>query len=148
MFFLWFLKVLPFCFFAAVVNFFYAGFGCVMKIRWEIYGMSIHMTYPSNTIEVSEIERNKKKRRGEKNYTKPTNTHAHDYYGRGQSKFEMRTQKMHWEQERMSHTNAINNLQLATATWFHDMASTLCTCWTHYFIHCIVCAVQLLLVFF
>lgn len=57
--------------------------------------MSIHMTYPSNTIEVSEIERNKKKRRGEKNYTKPTNTHAHDYYGRGQSKFEMRTQKMH-----------------------------------------------------
>lgn len=24
------------------------AFGCVMKIRWELYGMSIHMTYPSN----------------------------------------------------------------------------------------------------
>lgn len=76
MFFLWFLKVLPFCFFAAVINFFYAGFGCVMKIRWEIYGMSIHMTYPSNTIEVSEIERNKKKEE-EKKITQSPLTHMH-----------------------------------------------------------------------
>lgn len=52
------------------------------------------MTYPSNSIELSEIERNKKEEQ-KKNYTKPTNTHAHDYYGHGQSEFEMRTQKMH-----------------------------------------------------